>query len=101
MRLEIPHSLGKDEVRRRITARMGDAEGKLGAMAGGAVNLTMRWIDTDRLAVDANAMGYTVPSTMDITDAALVFDVTIPAGLGFARGMIENLIRERGEKLLA
>jgi hypothetical protein len=101
MRLEIPHSLGKDEVRHRITARMGDAQDKVGAIVGGAVNLALRWIDTDRLAVDATAMGYTVPSTMDITDAALVFEVTIPAGLGFARGMIEKLIRERGEKLLA
>jgi len=101
MRLEIPHSLGKDEVRRRITARMGDAEGKLGAMTGAPLSLALNWIDQDRLSVDATAMGYTVPSTMDITDAALVFDVTIPPGLGFARGMIENMIRERGEKLLA
>ena len=46
-------------------------------------------------------MGYTVPATLEITETALVFDVTIPGGLGFARGMIEGLIRERGEKLLA
>jgi hypothetical protein len=101
MRLEIPHSLGKDEVRRRITARMGDAQDKVGAMVGAPFNLALNWIDQDRLSVEATAMGYTVPSTMDITDTALVFDVTIPNGLGFARGMIENLIRERGEKLLS
>jgi hypothetical protein len=101
MRLEIPHSLGKDEVRRRIIARMGDAQDQTSTMAGGALNLALHWLDQDRLSVEATAMGYTVPSTMDITDAALVFDVTIPNGLGFARGMIENLIRERGEKLLA
>lgn len=100
MHLEIPHALGKDEVRRRITARMDDAQDKASALVGGPLSLALRWIDQDRLSVEATAMGYTVPSTMDITDAALVFDVTIPNGLGFARGMIENLIRERGEKLL-
>ncbi|WP_428331927.1 polyhydroxyalkanoic acid system family protein [Novosphingobium sp.] len=101
MRIEIPHTLSKDEVRRRIAARMGDAQDKVGGMIGGTVDLALHWIDEDRLAVDATAMGYTVPSTMDITDDALVFEVTIPPGLGFARGMIETMIRGRGEKLLA
>ena len=101
MRLEIPHTLGKDEVRRRIAARMDSAEDKMGAMIGGAFSLQLAWIDQDNLSVAASAMGYTVPTTLEITETALVFDVTIPGGLGFARGMIENLIRERGEKLLA
>ena len=100
MRLEIPHSLGKDEVRRRITSKMGSAQDKAGALIGGPLSLQMAWIDKDRLSVDASAMGYTVPTTMEITETALIFEVTIPGGLGFARGMIENLIRERGEKLL-
>ena len=101
MRLEIPHSLGKDEVRRRITARMGSAEDKAGALIGGPLSLHLAWIDRDNLSVEATAMGYTVPATLEITETALVFDVTIPGGLGFALGMIEGLIRERGEKLLA
>jgi hypothetical protein len=101
MRLEIPHALGKDEVRRRIAARMDTAEQKAGALIGGPLSLNLAWIDRDTLSVEASAMGYTVPAKMEITEAALVFDITIPAGLGFARGMIENLIRERGEKLLA
>ena len=101
MRLEIPHSLGKDEVRRRIAARMDGAEAKAGALVGGPLSLTLHWIEPDRLSVEASTMGYTVPSTLDITETALVFDVTIPRGLGFARGMIESMIRERGEKLLS
>ena len=32
---------------------------------------------------------------------ALVFEVTMPPGLGFARGMIKTVIREKSEKLLA
>ncbi|KUR76824.1 polyhydroxyalkanoic acid system family protein [Novosphingobium sp. FSW06-99] len=101
MRLEIPHTLGKDEVRRRIAARIDGAEEKASVLVGGPLSLHLTWIDRDRLSVEASAMGYTVPSTLEIAETALLFDVTIPGGLGFARGMIENLIRERGEKLLA
>jgi hypothetical protein len=101
MRLEIPHTLGRDEVRRRIAARMDTAEDKASALAGGAVDLSLDWTGDYTLAVEASAMGFTVPSTLDITDTALMFDVTIPPGMGFARGMIERTIHEKGEKLLA
>ncbi len=101
MRLEVPHRLGQAEVRRRIAARIDGAEAKARAKIGGAVDVTLHWTDTYRLSVEAAAMGYTIPATLDITETALVFDVTIPAGLGFARTMIEGAIRERGERLLA
>jgi len=100
MRLEIPHTFGREAVRRRIAERIG-AQGASPAMAGGQIALDLAWIDEDNLAVKASAMGYVVPATLTITDTALVFDVTIPAGMGFARGMIESMIRERGEKLVA
>jgi hypothetical protein len=99
MRLEIPHTFGREAVRSRIAARIGEA-GSNPAMAGGQIALDLSWIDQDNLAVKASAMGYTVPATLTITDTALVFDVTIPPGMGFARGLIESMIRERGEKLL-
>jgi len=98
MRVTIPHTLGKAEVRRRIAARIDSAQDTL---TSGPLSLKMAWIDDDQLAVDATAMGYTVPATLEIAEAALLFEVTIPGGLGFARGMIEKLIHERGEKLLA
>ncbi|WP_353227715.1 polyhydroxyalkanoic acid system family protein [Novosphingobium sp.] len=101
MRLEIPHSLGKAELRRRIAARIDTAEAKAGALIGGPMALALHWISEDRLGVEASAMGYTVPATLDLTETTMVFDVTIPNGLGFARRMIEGMIRERGEKLLA
>ncbi len=101
MRLEIPHSLGKAELRRRISARMDAAEAKASALIGGSMALALHWISEDRLSVEASAMGYTVPATLDLTETTMVFDVTIPNGLGFARNMIAGAIRERGEKLLA
>lgn len=101
MRIAIPHTLSKDEVRARIAARMDSAQDKAGALVGGPLTLTLDWTGDYTLAVKASAMGFAVPTTLTITDATLDFDVTIPAGLGFARGMIDGMIREKGEKLLA
>ncbi|EGD59941.1 hypothetical protein Y88_2381 [Novosphingobium nitrogenifigens DSM 19370] len=100
MRIEIPHSLAKDEIRRRIDGKMDKAEAKAGALIGGPLTLAMTWVDEDNLAVEAAAMGYTVPCTLEIAEAMLIFEVEIPSGLGFARGMIGNMIRDRGERLI-
>lgn len=100
MRIAIPHTLGKDEVRRRIAAKMGGAEGKASELLGALVSVEMAWIDADRLKMDVSAMGFDVPSTLEIGERELVFDVTVPAALGFARKMIEGTIREKGDKLL-
>ena len=45
-------------------------------------------------------MGYTIPCTAAIAEESLDFEVTIPAGAGFARRMIEAAVREKGERLL-
>lgn len=100
MRVAVPHTLGKDEVRRRLKARMGEAPDKARESLGALASIAMHWDSDDRLTMDVSAMGFAIPCTLDIEDAALVFEVEIPAGLGFARSMIEGTIREKGAKLL-
>ena len=101
MKVSIPHTLGKDEVRRRLHARAGEAEGKASDMLGGAVSIAMAWLDEDHLKMDVSAMGFSIPCALEIQDSALEFDVAIPQGLGFARKIIESAIREKGDKLLS
>jgi hypothetical protein len=100
MRVSIPHSLGKDEVRRRMHARLGDAEDKARGLLGSMATLETQWTGADTLALAVNAMGYTIPCTATIGETALEFEVEIPAGAGFARKMIESAIRDKGERLL-
>lgn len=100
MRVSIPHTLGKDEVRRRMAARLGDAEDKAKGMLGSLATIETTWTDADTLALLVSAMGYTIPCTATITESALDFEVEIPAGAGFARRMIEAAVREKGERLL-
>ena len=101
MRITLPHTLGKDEVRRRLQARTGEAAGKASEMLGSLASVESRWLDDDHLAMDVSAMGFTIPCAVALEPAQLVFEVTMPQGLGFARGMSESMIREKGEKLLA
>lgn len=100
MRVSIPHSLGKDELRRRITARLGQAEDKARGMLGSLATVETSWADEDTLDVVVSAMGYTIPCSAAIAEASLDFEVEIPAGAGFARRMIESAVREKGEKLV-
>jgi hypothetical protein len=100
MRVSIPHDLGKDEVRRRMRARLGDAEDKARGLLGSMTSLESEWTGEDTLAITVNAMGYSIPCSAAIGETALDFDVAIPPGVGFARGMIETAIREKGERLL-
>lgn len=101
MRIAIPHSLGKDEVRRRVEAKVGRIGEKATETLGAMVSVETSWIDADNLKMDVSAMGFAVPATLAIADSEIVFDVEVPAALGFARKMVEQAIRERGEKLLA
>ncbi|WP_298168727.1 hypothetical protein [Novosphingobium sp.] len=100
MRVSIPHTLGKDELRRRMAARLGDAEDKAKGMLGGLATVETSWVDEDTLDVVVSAMGYTIPCSAAIAEASLDFEVEIPAGAGFARRMIESAVREKGEKLV-
>ena len=100
MRVSITHTLGKDELRRRMAARLDDAEDKARGILGSIATVETSWTDADTLALVVSAMGYTIPCRAAITDSTLDFEVEIPAGAGFARRMIEAAVREKGEKLV-
>ena len=100
MRISIPHTLGKDELRRRLEARRGEASDKASGVLGSLASVEQHWRDADTLVMDVSAMGFTIPCVAIIEESALVFEVTMPPGLGFVRGTIEAIIREKSAKLL-
>jgi hypothetical protein len=99
MRVAIPHSLTRQEVRDRMRAKTEGpgADDSIGGMA----KVSMRWIDDDQLAMDVTGMGFEIPCSINIEDHELVFDVNLPAQLSFVGKMIEGTIREKGLKLLS
>lgn len=96
MRIAIPHSLDRDEARRRLREKAAQAADK----AEGMATVTTAFADDDHMTMTVGAMGYTVDCAVELTESELVVEVDIPASLGFARRMIEGMIREKSGKLL-
>lgn len=96
MRIAIPHSLERDEARRRLREKAARAAEK----ADGMATVTTTFADDDHMVMAVSAMGYTIDCGVELTDSELVVEVDLPASLGFARRMIEGVIREKSGKLL-
>jgi len=98
MRVAIPTSLPRDEVRRRIREKSGELAG---IVPGGIATVETAWKDDDTMAMGVTAMGQTINGTVVAEEGQLVVDFDLPAQLGFFGKMIEEKIREKGQKLLA
>jgi len=96
MRVAIPHTLTREEARRRLREKAEKAMEKAESMA----TITTAFVDDDHMTMSVGAMGYTVDCAVELTDSELVVNVDIPATLGFAKRMIEGMIREKTGKLL-
>ena len=97
MRVAIPHSLPREEVRRRLHER---AHEITGFIPGGIAEVATDWPGDDRMHMALSALGQTVDAQVDIEDAAMVVTIDLPPSLSFVRGMVESTVREKGTKLL-
>lgn len=98
MQVAIPHSLGREEVRRRLQGGGAKIED---AIPGGMAKITTEWLDQDTLALNINAMGQVLPGRIAIEDAQVLFDIDLPMALAFVKPMVEGAIKQAGHKLLA
>lgn len=97
MRVAVPHSLGREEARRRIKGRsheLGDL------IPGGMAEVSSRWANDDRLELGITAMGQTVSGSVEIGDSEIAIEVVLPAALSFVEPMVRNAIEAKGRKLL-
>ena len=94
--VDLAHSLGKEEARRRIAGNIGN----LGQhMPGGVAEVTERW-EGDSLHLGIGAMGQEVQGRLDIEDSKVHVSVELPGMLAMFAGPIEQLFRSRGKDLL-
>lgn len=96
MRIAIPHSLDRDEARRRLREKTAQAAEK----ADGMASVATTFVDDDHMVMAVTAMGYTIDCKVELAPSELVVEVDVPAGLGFAKRMIEGVIREKSAKFL-
>lgn len=97
MRVALPHSLGREEVRRRLHARSGEIAG---LFPGGMADIAVSWPHEDRMALDVTAMGKTVTGAVEIEDHEVAFVIDLPAALSFVEPMVRGAIESKGRKLL-
>ncbi len=98
MEIAIPHTLGREEARRRMRSNSANIGS---AVPGGMAEVTASWPSDDRMALGITAMGQTMEGFVDIEDDRLLFTLELPFMLSFAEPMVASLIRDQGQHLLA
>ncbi len=96
-RIAVPHSIGKEEARRRLLARSGDIAGIMPSNVGTA---TVSWASEYQMMLAVTAMGQQVPVSIDIGEKEVVVMVTLPGMRGFFGDAISKAVQQKGQKLL-
>jgi putative polyhydroxyalkanoate system protein len=93
--VDLPHTLGKDEARRRIANNVHKLEEHI---PGGAA-VQSGWTG-DQLNLEVAAMGQQVTATIDVEDTKVKLRVLLPPMLGMFAGMIQAALQKKGDVLL-
>ena len=93
--IDLPHSLGAEEARRRIDSRIGGLKDHIPA----AADVRAAWAG-DRLGLTVAALGQEVNAALDVRETFVRVEVLLPPALGFFRGAIEAGLRKGGGALL-
>ncbi len=97
MRVAIPHSLSKEDVRGRLKGRMHEVSDFI---PGGMADVSTQWPNEDRVTMQVRAMGQEISGAVEIEEGQVVFTVTLPVALSFVEPMIAGAIADKGRKLL-
>jgi putative polyhydroxyalkanoate system protein len=95
LEVDLPHSLGKDEARRRIANNIH----KLEEHIPGGAQVESGWVG-DQLNLDVAAMGQAVTATIDVQETKVHLRVLLPPMLGMFSGMIQAALQRKGDVLL-
>ena len=93
--VDLPHSLGKDEARRRIANNIH----KLEQHIPGGAQVQSGW-SGDQLNLQVAAMGETVNATIDVMDTKVHLKVLLPGMLGMFAGLVRAALQKKGGALL-
>jgi Putative polyhydroxyalkanoic acid system protein (PHA_gran_rgn) len=93
--VDLPHSLGQEEARRRLER----GTGKLGQQMPGGAEVESSWTG-NRLNLRVKAMGQDIRSTLDVQERIVRMEVLLPPGLAFFGKGIAALLKRQGEAML-
>ena len=97
MRIALPHSLGKEEARRRVRERSGE----IANFVPGFASVNTAWASEDLMNLTVGAMGQEMTGAIEVGESEVAFTVELPAALSFVEPMIRSQIEAKGRKLLS
>ena len=98
MRVPIPHSLSKAEVRSRLKSRSHEIADYI---PGGMAQVQSDWPSEDQMTLCVQAMGQAIEGSVLIEDAQIIFEIDLPLSLSFLKPIIANSVRQEGQKLIS
>lgn len=96
--IDIPHTLGREEAKRRLKGRVGELAGHI---PGGAADVRTSWPSENRMDLNVAAMGQTVAAVLDVEENVIKLQLNLPPMLALLAGPIERAIRKNATKALA
>lgn len=94
--VDLPHSLGKDEARRRIANNVHKLQDHI---PGGSTHVESMW-DGDALNLNIHAMGQAVQAEITVADKLVHCRVALPGILAMFARPIEAALNAKGRDLL-
>jgi hypothetical protein len=95
----IPHSLGKDEARRRIDEGFGRLRQQMTSGVGAMLSFQERW-EGDRLHFEGGGLGQKMTGRLDVRADAVEIQIDLPEILAAIAEKIAGRLRTEGQKLL-
>ena len=95
VQVDLPHSLGKEEARRRIAANIH----KLESQIPGGAKVQSSW-SGDRLNLQVHAMGQAVTGDLDVEESRVRCKLELPGMLAMFARPIEAMLSKKGSDLL-
>jgi Putative polyhydroxyalkanoic acid system protein (PHA_gran_rgn) len=97
--VNIPHTLGKDEARRRIDEGFGRLSQQMAGGIGGMVAFQQHW-QNDRLIFEANSLGQKMSGRLDVFADSVHLELDLPEFLALIAERIKSRLASETQKLL-
>lgn len=95
MRIAVPHNISKDIARSKVEQRLDALLAQFGAQAQ---DVQHEW-SGDTLRFKGKARGLSVEGTVEVTDAAVVFDAKLPLIAMPFEGRIRDAVQKEADSL--
>lgn len=97
MRVNLPHDLGREEVRRRMRERSHEIAT---FFPGGIATVDTSWSDEDQMDLLITVLGKQVSGAVEVYDDHVTIAIDLPLSLSMMKGVLESAVRTEASKLL-